>query len=372
MISRQRRVGAVRRGIVVVPWALALLFCVVSLSIITIQIYMAVQINQLNEEDPPLSSSHKHPSAAHLASPISPGLRLKLQQIKQTMHEYAISAPNSVEVYPEEKAVLVMMSYLRQRSRNTDMLLWAYSQMPGVLSKIIFVWNNPDEDPPDLYDYGEVPIVTFLTKTNHLTDRFLAPTQLATRSEAVLLVDDDVFLTAGLIGTMLQKWHGCDKLCLVGLDPRYVDPTKRQYTWKGGPGSNLAITKTMMATNSLLNDYLKHDVLVERAKIPSNACEDISFSLFAVNYTRVLPAFVAGEKRGSPDVTKPQLFYRDLDKTTLAGMRYDLPEDGGLSTVKGKRDKAKNDAEWKKKRDICVKYSFDYIGEGLVAFLKTV
>ena len=37
----------------------------------------------------------------------------------------------------------------------------------------------------------------------------------------------------------------------------------------------------VMAANSLLNDYLKHDVLVERAKIPSNGCDDITFSLFA-------------------------------------------------------------------------------------------
>lgn len=242
-LSRQKRVGAVRRGVVVVPWALALLFCVISLGILTFQIYLAGQLNQISQKDPPLSS-HKHPSAAQKATSISPDHRLKVQQITQTMHEYAISAPNSVEVYPEEKAVLVMMSHSRQRIRNTDMLLWAYSQMPGVLSKIIFVWNNPDEDPPDLYDYGEVPIVMFLTKTNHMANRFLAPTHLAIRSEVVLLVDDDVFLTAGLIGTMLQKWHGCNKLCLVGLDPRYVDPAKRQYTWKGGPGSNLVITKT--------------------------------------------------------------------------------------------------------------------------------
>lgn len=82
--------------------------------------------------------------------------------------------------------------------------------------------------------------------------------------------------------------------------------------------------------------------------------------------------FVDGEKRGSPDVTKPQLFYKNSDKTTLAGMRYDLPEDGGLSTAKDKQDKAKNAAEWTKKRNNCVKYSFDYIGEGLIAFLKTV
>jgi len=315
-----------------------------------------------NEEDPTASA------------PISPGHRLKIQQIFQTMHEYAISVPssrpNGEVITPDEKAVLVLMSHSRQRSRNTDMLLWAYSQMPGVLSKIIFVWNNPDEEPPELYDYGNVPIIMFLTKTNHMANRFLAPTHLATRKEAILLVDDDVFLTAGLIGAILQKWVGCNKLCLVGLDPRYVDPAKRQWTWKGGPGSNLVITKTMMATNSLLSKYLKHDMLIERAKIPSNGCDDIPFSLFAVNYTRVLPVFVTGELRGSPDVTKPQLFYEDLDKTTLVGMRYDLPEDGGLSTAKDKRDKANNAAEWTKKRNACVKYSFDYIGEGLVAFLE--
>lgn len=176
---------------------------------------------------------------------VSPGHRLKMKQISQTIQEYGIPPPQAARLTPPEgKAVLVLMSHSRQRSKNVDMLLWAYSQMPKVLSKIVFVWNNPDEDPPDLYDYGEVSIIKFLSKTNHMTNRFLAPTQLATKNEAILLVDDDVFLTAGLISTMLQKWHGCYKLCLVGLDPRYVDPVKRQWTWKGGPSSNLVIGKT--------------------------------------------------------------------------------------------------------------------------------
>mmetsp|Transcript_12444 Transcript_12444/g.29376 ORF Transcript_12444/g.29376 Transcript_12444/m.29376 type:complete len:316 (+) Transcript_12444:53-1000(+) len=291
--KKKKRVGKDGRGNTIVPWALALalLCCIIgSLSVVTTQIYMATQLNRSIDKEDRLMF-HKHSSAVKnfslslgkensttaneedptASAPISPGHRLKIQQIFQTMHEYAItvpsSRPNGEVITPDEKAVLVLMSHSRQRSRNTDMLLWAYSQMPGVLSKIIFVWNNPDEEPPELYDYGNVPIIMFLTKTNHMANRFLAPTHLATRKEAILLVDDDVFLTAGLIGAVLRKWVGCNKLCLVGLDPRYVDPAKRQWTWKGGPGSNLVITKTMMATNSLLSKYLKHDMLMKSVDV---------------------------------------------------------------------------------------------------------
>lgn len=41
------------------------------------------------------------------------------------------------------------------------------------------------------------------------------------------------------------------------------------------------IENKVMAENSLLGNYLKDIVLVQRAKSPSNGCEDISFSLFA-------------------------------------------------------------------------------------------
>lgn len=83
----------------------------------------------------------------------------------------------------------------------------------------------------------------------------------------------------------------------------------------------------------------------------------------------MLPVYVDGDKRGAPNVAKPQLFYNDPGKSNIAGMRFDLPEVGGLSFSEHKGDKAKKAAEWTKKRNECVKFSFDYIGETLVALL---
>eukprot|EP00584_Thalassiosira_punctigera_P013457 CAMPEP_0172568944 /NCGR_PEP_ID=MMETSP1067-20121228/121618_1 /TAXON_ID=265564 ORGANISM="Thalassiosira punctigera, Strain Tpunct2005C2" /NCGR_SAMPLE_ID=MMETSP1067 /ASSEMBLY_ACC=CAM_ASM_000444 /LENGTH=118 /DNA_ID=CAMNT_0013360675 /DNA_START=199 /DNA_END=555 /DNA_ORIENTATION=- len=117
----------------------------------------------------------------------------------------------------------------------------------------------------------------------------------------------------------------------------------------------------MLAKRHLFDEYLNDPKLVSRAKSPSSACDDISFSMFAVNFTQSLPSFVPGEKRVMTKIKKPQEFYVSEDDHTVSGRRYDLPEHDGLSV--------RMPRQWVQKRSSCLEFCIRYFGKPLVEIL---
>lgn len=122
-----------------------------------------------------------------------------------------------------ERATMVMMGYSDvRRVSNHPTLLAAYSAMPQLLERIILVWNRPNYTDLATYDLGEVPVKLLCMAKNSLSNRYLVKDHVQTR--AVLMVDDDVLLSAAAIRGMLTAFIGSRGSRVVGLDCRYFVP----------------------------------------------------------------------------------------------------------------------------------------------------
>lgn len=245
------------------------------------------------------------------------------------------------------KATIVVMAHSLERRENYEILLSCYGQMTSVVDKVIFVWNNVGTLCP--LDFSRrldpVTIELWTAKENLLTNRFEAPRQVA-KTNAIIVVDDDVLISAGLVHGMLRLWEDCKRDCVVALDQRYADPVRKVYGY-GPPQrrpANLAITKTFLVNRKFLDMYMADTKLVARASAPGSVCEDISLSLAVTNYSGTVPSFVPGEWRGTPDTTKPQLFATPDGKKI--GTRHDLPDPGALSSGDNFHARRSNCVDW--------------------------
>lgn len=271
----------------------------------------------------------------------------------------------------QKMATVVIMSYSTNRGANIAKILSAYTEMTTSIQTIIFVWNNLSAPPPKIVaeltskneGKSSVPIELWMGRENLLTNRYEAPRQVARPDSPILLVDDDVLLSIGLISSMIQEWENCQKNCIVGLDPRYADPKTRRYRLEPPQSerANLAITKTMLVHHRFLALFMADPYLVDLASPPGSGCDDISFSLLVTNYTGLLPSFLPGEIRGTPDTQRPQIFLKS--NGTVLGKREDLPEEDGQSS-------SGNINTWFRKRTACVKLSLDHFGHHLHSILR--
>mmetsp|Transcript_19500 Transcript_19500/g.39737 ORF Transcript_19500/g.39737 Transcript_19500/m.39737 type:complete len:378 (-) Transcript_19500:204-1337(-) len=273
---------------------------------------------------------------------------------------------NENEITNDRKATIVIMSYLPDRLEDVFWLLRCYEKMTGVVEKIIFVWNNPAVDLPEDFIPPQgventVPIRVSRPSRNWMTNRFDAPSRMAHRFGPILMVDDNLFVTAGLISGMLDYWKSkaCRKRCAVGLDPRYVNPYTQKYelyrSIKLGSDPNVVISKTFLTSNKNIRRFMDHWILVKRSRPPRNTCEDISLSLFITRKLRIMPVFVKTEDY-NPDVevSSQQKFLSE--KGEFIGSRFGISDYDGRDWVKG---------NWSRRRHICVAYNFAYHGRVL-------
>mmetsp|Transcript_4375 Transcript_4375/g.9866 ORF Transcript_4375/g.9866 Transcript_4375/m.9866 type:complete len:379 (+) Transcript_4375:55-1191(+) len=272
-------------------------------------------------------------------------------------------ATNENTIANERKATIVLMSYSPLRLDDVAWVLRCYQKMTGAVEQIIFVWNNLDvELPGDIIpssdDSNVVPVQLFNPAENLMTNRFDAPSRLVDSSSPVILIDDDVLLTAGLISGMVDYWKSepCLEQCVVGLDPRYVSPiSNNYYLYDRRHTPNVIIGKTMLAANRHFQDFMKRKNLVEHSGPPSNACEDLTFSLFVTTRTGLLPVVVKGEHYTAEIKLNSQKKFLS-DQGEFIGSRYDIPEYDGMSAVKG---------PWVRNRKKCVSWNLGYHGNSL-------
>jgi len=303
-----------------------------------------------------------------------------------------------------QKATIVIMAHSLKRRSNINLILWCYQQMTHALESIIFVWNNPQSDMvPEIIQLANatttaqqqqqlVPIRLYDPKTNLMTNRFEAPQKLVSDKDApILLVDDDVLLSEGLILELIRAWQDCHNgNCLTGLDARSVDPYRLVYSYQPAYGTNLAIGKTMMVKNSVLENYLSRPPVVERTSDPNLGCEDISLSLLVTNLTKTLPRILPSDdcddynefadctEKAKASSSTNYFSYNHKHKlasnqtSESVGIRYTLPEPEGLSSSKNQNatKSVSSSYLWTDKRNKCIQWNVDYYGDALVDFLQ--
>ena len=221
-----------------------------------------------------------------------------------------------------EKTTLVMMAYSVHRAGNWNRIRSSYCHMPDVFEKILFIWQNPTQDPP-VFTQCSLPLKVIKTTANSMNNRYRYYAEVSTRT--TFSVDDDVLVPKNLIYDMIQMSASTD---LVGLDARSFSSDGSYSFWGFMYPNKLVLPKTWILPVQYWKTYVNDQVLqnfIDRG----NACEDL-----AMNF------IVRVATRKEPRVVTAGLFEQQ---------RLELSEQGGLSIV-GDRWK------WAEKRSACIKW----------------
>ena len=119
----------------------------------------------------------------------------------------------------------VLMGYKPARSNNYKYLplFKAYTAMQNTVTRVVFIWNNLEIDPPP------VPPDVHLIRAsrNDMMNRYTL-TKEYPHTNSILTVDDDVLLSEGLLRCMLIQLLA-NNASIVGLDARSVEPGTGNY-----------------------------------------------------------------------------------------------------------------------------------------------
>ena len=142
----------------------------------------------------------------------------------------------------EDKITVVLMGYKPARSHNYLQLFKAYTAMRNTVTRVVFIWNNLEINPPP------VPPDVHLIRAsrNDMMNRY-ALTKDYPHTNSILTVDDDVVLSEGLLRCMLIQLLA-HNTSIIGLDARSVEPGTGNYM-SGPPTLDrpvIIIGKTML------------------------------------------------------------------------------------------------------------------------------
>lgn len=168
--------------------------------------------------------------------------------------------------------------------------LSAYSspKFRHIVHKAILVWNNPTADPPEFSD----PIVVLKMARNSLNNRWVE-TIPHIETDAILNVDDDVFVDFDGIVCMLSMWME-DKDRLVGPFVRRTAEDTNAYILDEllqSQSYSLALPRAFLVHRKFLEMY--RDGLPNRFRQYVDAqdghCDDITMNVMMANATKKEP-----------------------------------------------------------------------------------
>jgi lipopolysaccharide biosynthesis glycosyltransferase len=130
-------------------------------------------------------------------------------------------APSEVDSSLARKITVIIASYSLEGFRphwlRDTVRRYTGPEFASLIDKVIVVWNNPDEAPPRLPEKA----VILHQKVNSLNNRWIE-TLPHIRTDAVLNIDDDMYLERNALTCMLQWWFYAP-MRLVGPVSRTVD-----------------------------------------------------------------------------------------------------------------------------------------------------
>ena len=216
-----------------------------------------------------------------------------------------------------DKTTVVMLGYSIKRFKNLKKILPNYVNYSNTIDKIVFIWNNPKENPPD-FPKGVVPIELYY-RNNSLNNRYNI-NDYKVKTKTVLTLDDDVLLNSSLIREMieLQKVNP-DRL--IGSNLRSAQ--NGNYLFSNKP-PRLAIGQSLI-WRLTFGEWYSNDQFIQKSNNEADyiGCDDI-----AIN---ALIQYRTG---------------KDAISVSKKGRLHLLSFIDGLSMKK----------HWLKKRDRCVKY----------------
>ena len=221
------------------------------------------------------------------------------------------------EAPEKDKTTLVMLGHSRRRFKNLNTIIPKYVNYSSVLDKIVFIWNNPKEKPPEMLE-GLVTIEIY-HRNNSLNNRYdVSAYNIGTKT--VLTVDDDIWLEETLIRDMITR-HNIEGERLVGLEIRNARNGTYNFGYKH---PRLIIGQTMM-WNRYFGVWYTNNLFIQQSNDNPDyfGCDDIAMN--------ALIQFKTGE---------------DAVAVRKRGRLHELSFIGGVSLQR----------KWLKKRSKCVKY----------------
>ena len=282
---------------------------------------------------------HRHPrSNQTLADPAGGRQRVAARRLEEAMSEYGgkptlqrrdshVRKPPATAIASdvlfrtmlvdararENRTTVVLMGYSSRRGPNYRRILNMYREIPSLIDRIIFIWNNPAKPVPlAAASWHDVPpIVHVRPARNSMNNRYNLSGLVRTRS--VLFVDDDIVYRRSAVERLLaassvshQSGGGVSGF---SIDGRFVRPDgsyRLSVPVKCQP--NMAIGKTMLFASSHLSAYMADtDLLAAVEATPKGACsgsDDLAFNALVINRTQRAVTTVAlkkGERRRLPE-----------------------------------------------------------------------
>ncbi len=277
------------------------------------------------DPDPELASER----AAEQAPQVTPMRDPELATERGT--EPAAPAPQGAGIFSGKVTLVLMTHSGSRRLKQFVRVVGRYNAMPQLVAKTIVVLNNISRSVPALSGLSSlerVQVVEFAR--NSMNNRFAVVDHVDT--EAVVVLDDDLFLTPSLVLCLISRFEeNPDRL--LSLDVRYTQ--KDRYIGSGVNASKpkagtTGLGRTMMFARHFLLDYMSHDEMVRWVDTP-HFCEDLLMSALIANETGRGPLFVR------------------QDATHL---REELPAPAGLSSR----------SAWYRGRHECVRWANAYFG----------
>ena len=217
------------------------------------------------------------------------------------------------------KTTIILMGYNTERIPNYKTLFETYGSMTDVIDKIIFIWNNQKDLPPNI-PTTDVYVQLVKGETNLLTNRYKMSQYVTTSS--IITVDDDVILPRNTILRMLKEYQKNPNL-LIGLDDRsYTSDGKYIAKEMETTVNKLVLGKTMMWNKKYGQILFEHKEVVKYVNTLHPGCDDIAMNFLIKSITKKEPVRL------------------------LKLERKNLPEIGGLSLKKG----------WYDERNECVSF----------------
>jgi hypothetical protein len=193
-------------------------------------------------------------------------------------------------------------------------------QMSSLVHKVILVWNNPFDVPP------EIPgLIVLRMKVNSLNNRW-TQTLKHVETDAILNLDDDILLKKEAIICMMSYWLD-DPDILVGPFVRSTMDNKYHLDdLINGENYSLMLPRAMLLHKRYLKLYSKIDPAIINYVDEQNAhCDDIALNLAVAYYSKKPPMRIFA----------PSQTILDYYKICLQKNRK---ETGGLATNKDRAE----------------------------------
>ncbi|KAI8137887.1 glycosyl transferase family 64 domain-containing protein [Fennellomyces sp. T-0311] len=209
----------------------------------------------------------------------------------------AVQSPGHPEDLVRDRFSVLLSTYKPERIQHLTLLIRHLLQS-SLVHEIFITWHNPSLEAPQLpAEWDRVKVL--LQSFNSLNNRF-NPVD-AIQTEAVYILDDDVFVDISDLEFTFQVWQSNHKDSIVGHFPRIhkynPEANEAEYKVSNKDTYSMVLTKSMFVHTDYLYAYTcLMDTSIHRIIDEWTNCEDIAFNMMVSGLSGAPAVAVRPEK----------------------------------------------------------------------------